>query len=30
MVGDVAGLGESLDQIGRRLAVVFDDQDAHG
>ena len=30
LVGDVAGLAQRLDEVARRLAIVFDDQDAHG
>ena len=30
MVGDVAGLAKRLDQVGRRLPVVFDDENPHG
>ena len=30
LVGDMTGLAQRLDQVARRLAIVFDDQDAHG
>jgi hypothetical protein len=30
MIGDMSGLSQSLDQPGRRIAIVFNNQYTHG